>query len=103
MRLQDYKDRHGLSATKLAKQLGFPLSTVHSWLKGEREPSSAAILAIVKATGGVVRTEDLRLDLAEAAVIERAAIREPSVSRRQTTRRVDSDASETPRKFETAA
>jgi DNA-binding transcriptional regulator YdaS (Cro superfamily) len=103
MRLQDYKDRHGLSATKLARQLGFPLSTVHSWLKGEREPSSAAILAVVRATGGAVRTEDLRLDLAEAAEIERAAILcESPVSGPDTTRRADSGASGV-RKTETAA
>jgi len=104
MRLQDYKQLHGLSATRLAKQIGYPLSTVWAWLKGEREPSSSAILAIVRATGGVVRTQDLRRDLAEAAEIERAAIdRQPSVSRAHTTRRVDSGSSRSNRKFETAA
>jgi DNA-binding transcriptional regulator YdaS (Cro superfamily) len=104
MRLQDYKALHRLTAPTLAARIGYPLSTVEAWLHEFREPSPPAILAIVKATGGAVRTQDLRRDLAEAAEIERAAIvREPPATGSDHTQCVDSDASRTPRKFEAAA
>jgi len=73
MRLLDYKARHGLTLVELAAQLGFGVSTVHGWLSyPHRQPSPGAVLAIVRATRGAVRGEDLRKDLAAAAQIERA-------------------------------
>src|SRR3954468_11770256 len=72
MRLLDYKARHGLTFVELDAQLGFGVSTVHGWLSyPHRQPSPGAVLAIVRATRGAVRGEDLRKDLAAAAQIER--------------------------------
>lgn len=58
MTLSDYKERNGLSLTELAKRLGRPVSTVHSWLAGTRRPDWESVADIQHATGGLVTAND---------------------------------------------
>jgi transcriptional regulator with XRE-family HTH domain len=58
MKLATYREAEGLSLTDLAARLGRPVSTVHSWLNGDRRPSWDAVASIERATGGQVTAAD---------------------------------------------
>lgn len=58
MKLDAYLKSEGISLTALAARLGRPVSTVHSWVNGDRRPSWDAAAAIERATGGHVTAAD---------------------------------------------
>jgi DNA-binding transcriptional regulator YdaS (Cro superfamily) len=58
MTLKDYLAKRGMTLTALALKLGRPISTVHSWVTGERRPNWAHVAEIERVTGGSVRAKD---------------------------------------------
>ena len=64
MTLIQFKRSHDLSLTAFAALLGYPITTVASWISGHRKPEPEHLSRIVAATGGAVTLADLRPDLA---------------------------------------
>lgn len=58
MRLHNYLEREGLSATDFARKVGVSQSTISRYLKGLRHPERDTMLAIRKATSGAVQPND---------------------------------------------
>lgn len=65
MTLSEYREREKLTLAALAERVGMPLTTVHGYLTGKRQPEPDKCLQISKATNGEVSPSDLRPDLAE--------------------------------------
>lgn len=70
MNLRQFKAKHGLTLTALARLLGRPISTVHGWLNDTRRPDWASIEDILRATGGVVTANDFQGGLPPAGFSE---------------------------------
>lgn len=58
MRLAAYLEEKKISAAAFGRQVGVTRSTVIRWTTGDRSPNSAAMQAIIDATGGKVRPDD---------------------------------------------
>ncbi|MBC9176792.1 helix-turn-helix domain-containing protein [Pseudoroseomonas ludipueritiae] len=58
MTLLDYRKANGLTLAALAKKLGSPVSTVHSWECLRRRPDWKAVARIEAATSGQVTASD---------------------------------------------
>jgi hypothetical protein len=58
MKLSDYMEKRGLSATAMAAELDVAVSTVTRAAKGEIIPSRPLMASIYKATGGKVSAAD---------------------------------------------
>ena len=58
MQLRQFRAEQGWSLTKLAGELGVPVSTVHGWMAGRRMPSMDAMETIARVTGGAVMPND---------------------------------------------
>lgn len=65
--------KHFGSQAALASALGVKQPTVSEWLRGERPVPAERCPEIERATGGAVRCEDLRPDVAWAVLREQAA------------------------------
>lgn len=61
MKLNDYVDLAGLSASELAAMVGVTYATAWRWLHGTRHPSRDQMRAIFSATKGAVTPNDLVL------------------------------------------
>jgi len=66
MRLQDYLEREGLSASDFAARIGRAVSTVTRIAKGETTPEAETVAKIVAATGGAVQPNDLFFAVAQS-------------------------------------
>lgn len=58
MILADYLVSQRLTVTAFAERIGRPVSTVHSWLSGARQPDIATAAEIERATAGAVASRD---------------------------------------------
>lgn len=59
MNLQDFFEVAEITRKEFCDRVGITESTLHYYLKGEREPSLATAIKIVQETMGVVKLEDL--------------------------------------------
>lgn len=71
MTLSEYRDREKLTLAALAERVGMPLTTVHGYVTGKRQPEPDKCLQISRSTNGAVTPADLRPDLAEIFASER--------------------------------
>ncbi|MBX9697897.1 MAG: helix-turn-helix domain-containing protein [Acetobacteraceae bacterium] len=64
MTLAEFRAAEKMTLAALAERLGLPLTTLHGYISGKRQPDPEIIPRIVDATGGRVTAADLRPDLA---------------------------------------
>jgi DNA-binding transcriptional regulator YdaS (Cro superfamily) len=64
MNLPDYINSEPGAQARLAKELGIPAPLMSQWKTGERRVPAERCPLIERATGGLVRCEDLRPDVA---------------------------------------
>lgn len=58
MKLADYISEKQTTASRLAGEVGVPVSTITRLLRGERRPGIELVARITAATGGAVSAED---------------------------------------------
>ncbi len=58
MNLERYLAESEIPLVKFAREVGYPISTVHDWKTGRRKPRAEALAAIQRVTGGKVLPAD---------------------------------------------
>lgn len=59
MRLREFRDRQGLSATDMARKLGVSHTTIMRWERGVMAPAGAMLRRIAEVTDNAVTPNDM--------------------------------------------
>lgn len=67
MRMEVYREKHGLSRSEMGRRIGVAHTTIARWECGDMLPDGDMLLRIVEATQGEVSPNDMILPPQEAA------------------------------------